>query len=575
MSPYRYEALKDPHHQFRLVELCPAPNKADALIATISHHSLDDHPPFWALSYTWSYHQISTPFRLHDADLCIGLNLAAALRFIRHDQKPQLLWIDAVCVNQEDEDERSEQVQLMPWIFSASAKVIAWLGEATSDSKNALGLLENLKEEHIAEMAESDFQCSNWKALKKLWSRPFWKRIWIVQELALGGDRVTVQCGDASISRTALERAYKILQLHLNNPLTLLWEGLECEMDWFMNQLAVCCEFDRANRTLNENLHLENLLEFTGHFRATDERDHIYALLGISKDAAHAGIKPDYSKTLEQVWAHTVKQLVENKQSIKVLKGNKSPRDDDESPNLSSWMPAFGDRVRRGYGWRQGFQVLSRDKAARAAVSKCGRLLKIKGFFIDHVDVVEGPFENSKSEFLNGSIFSRMEEMCNQALNKLRDKDLFVTSETPFLAFLNILTSNLASDTRTDYGGDHDTVILQGQLERLLRPANSNQCDQQRTKDLAALLRGIVITLRYRCFFTTKMGLVGVGPYDTKKGDLCVALLGGDVPFVLRKETDKQILVGDCYVHGIMNGELAHLPNDKKTLIREQLFVIH
>ena len=291
MTQYCYKALLEPHRQIRLVNLCAASCEADALIGSITHHSLDNHPQFSALSYTWSYDEISVAIQLDDAYFCIGPNLAAALRAIRHGQEDMLLWIDAISVNQDDEEERSKQVQLMPWIFRASEKVIAWLGEKSLDSRLALQLLKDLDEEKITRMAEAGFKCPNWVALKNIWSRPFWKRMWIVQELALGGDRVTVQCGNVSITRPVLERAFRTLQSHLDNPLTLLWEGLECEMDWFMNQLAVCCEFESGH------LHLESLLDFTGHFHATDDRDHIYALLGISKDATHAGIEPDYSKS--------------------------------------------------------------------------------------------------------------------------------------------------------------------------------------------------------------------------------------------------------------------------------------
>ena len=71
------------------------------------------------------------------------------------------------------------------------------------------------------------------------------------------------------------------------------------------------------------------------------------------------------------------------------------------------------------------------------------------------------------------------------------------------------------------------------------------------------------------------MGLVGVGPYDLKEGDLCVALFGGELPFILRDETDEQALIGDCYVHGIMNGELDCLLDAQTDSIQERQFVIH
>jgi hypothetical protein len=69
----------------------------------------------------------------------------------------------------------------------------------------------------------------------------------------------------------------------------------------------------------------------------------------------------------------------------------------------------------------------------------------------------------------------------------------------------------------------------------------------------------MVITLRYRCFFATEKAFIGVGPYETKKGDDCVFLLGGEVLFVLRNGNEEQVLIGDCYIYGVMDGELLHL----------------
>ena len=138
-------------------------------------------------------------------------------------------------------------------------------------------------------------------------------------------------------------------------------------------------------------------------------------------------------------------------------------------------MPAFGDRVRRGYGWRQGFQVLGRNGPAEAEVSDCGRILRIKGYLIDYVDAVEGPFENLQSVFMDSSKFSHMEEMAAQAFNRLHGNDLSNTSETTFMAFLKTLTANLRPPQNVEPSCDveYDTTNLQGQLERLLRPSRT------------------------------------------------------------------------------------------------------
>jgi hypothetical protein len=79
-------------------------------------------------------------------------------------------------------------------------------------------------------------------------------------------------------------------------------------------------------------------------------------------------------------------------------------------------------------------------------------------------------------------------------------------------------------------------------------------------------------------FFTTVHGWIGVGPHGTKPGDDCVILQGGDVPFLLRHESGEHVLVGDCYVHEIMDGELmraARFQNSNNGFCVEREFVIH
>jgi hypothetical protein len=92
---------------------------------------------------------------------------------------------------------------------------------------------------------------------------------------------------------------------------------------------------------------------------------------------------------------------------------------------------------------------------------------------------------------------------------------------------------------------------LQLQLDRLLDLAGNAGLDKATMEELASLICGMVRTLY------DNQDYIGVGPYNTEPGDFCAVLFGGDVPFVLRDEGDEQMLVGDCYVHGIMQGEVV------------------
>ncbi|KAK8152368.1 heterokaryon incompatibility, partial [Phyllosticta citribraziliensis] len=104
------------------------------------HISIDDHPEYVALSYTWG--SPKTPFRIRvDASyLSITANLYAVLGVL--SKIPQLqggpLWIDAICINQRNEDEKNFQVPLMGRIYSEASEVFAWIGEEADGSSGVL-----------------------------------------------------------------------------------------------------------------------------------------------------------------------------------------------------------------------------------------------------------------------------------------------------------------------------------------------------------------------------------------------------------------------------------------------------
>jgi hypothetical protein len=566
MAPLNYHPLDSSRHEIRLLRLYSARNKADPVIAGLTTVSLDSDPVFQALSYTWNHCMVTAPIQIDRQDFDIGPNLETALRNIRHHEEDRIFWIDAICINQKDEKERSNQVQLMRQIFSSARIVIAWLGEGDDESYNALSTLENLTHADIAEMAASKFKCQKWLGLKGLWGRAFWKRIWIVQEMALGDGRVVVQCGQKTVKRCALESAFQILKDHRNNPLTLLWEGLDCEMDWFMNQMEVCCAYDRSKDMPSRGQHLEDLIDFTGHFLASNARDHVYALLGLTEDGDRIAMEPNYSKTLPQICAQTVARLVHGKRSLKVLYGNRSVC----VPGLSSWMPVFSNgpststQVRRGYGWKGGFRACGSFTDSALEISACCTLLKVDGIMVDTVESVDVPFENLQSAFRDFPVLSNMKATAGRALAKQN-----ITSTTAVNdAFLQTLVAN------AEFGNDitDDLTKLDIQLDQLLDQRTNIGFNNDSIEEVAPLMTAMVRTLRYRCFFTTASGYIGVGPYNTRVGDICAVLFGAEIPFLLRKESSEQRLVGDCYVHGIMQGELL---NKESTSTNKKRFVIH
>ncbi|KAL9119097.1 MAG: hypothetical protein Q9187_004347 [Circinaria calcarea] len=222
-SKFVYQPLNGEDHDMRLMYTMDNAS-ASQLHCTIVNASLDK-PPYSALSYTW---QRPVPNRREDAvststvyldekPLEIGTKLEGALRYLRTYQLG-LLWIDAICIEQSNLDERGEQVARMRKIYLKAQMVLGWLGAAADTGGMAMDLLVLLAqraENHgtvawLESHALDPMNFEAWKALQDLLSRNWWKRSWAIQEFALGHE-VHLVCGERRLTCSQLERANRVL----------------------------------------------------------------------------------------------------------------------------------------------------------------------------------------------------------------------------------------------------------------------------------------------------------------------------------------------------------------------------
>jgi hypothetical protein len=198
-------------------------------------------PRYEALSYTWGDNEIcefaqvqiegSQASSESFATLGLRSNLASALRYLRYPDETRILWIDAICINQEHIEERNEQVKRMTNIYSLAYGVIAWLGKETDNSQHALTTLRHIGQQLKAtkggriiaapdasepQLWRNDhvpsFVQQIWQALADFVEREWFYRIWCWQEVKLGGRDVLLQCGGDVIPWNAFWMA--VLCLH-------------------------------------------------------------------------------------------------------------------------------------------------------------------------------------------------------------------------------------------------------------------------------------------------------------------------------------------------------------------------
>ncbi|CAI9630242.1 unnamed protein product [Alternaria burnsii] len=264
----------------------------------------DDTIPYDALSYTWGGTQKTSRVKVNGEYLDVTENLHSALQHLRSENVDKTLWVDAICIDQNNERERGHQVQQMCKIYSQAEAVVVWLGQATRETDILFVILQRFEEHSLLYAhGHQHWDLAQWKSfwlsvpkdsdaelcngLSLLLSRPWFKRVWILQEIA-NAKKASILCGTKSIRARTFALAPSLIgikpQRHCQAVLDIMPGSLR-EKTWWA-----------------ENRDLYNLLLKFSESEASDPRDKVYALLGISSDAQDTkSLRPDYTKDLKKV----------------------------------------------------------------------------------------------------------------------------------------------------------------------------------------------------------------------------------------------------------------------------------
>ncbi len=198
MTLYLWHSLDASRGHTRLVTLSRG-RFEEPIVCHLQTIDLDTNPEYEALSYEWGNPLSKTSIWLDGCAMGVTRNLGSALRYLRSTSADRVLWIDAVCINQSDPEERATQVRMMSRIYSNATRVVAWLGEgAARHMRNAEATLAAMQghEGIPGDFTDFDFQVGIWESLpeclgnvvpERYSSRElvttYWGRVWIIQEV--------------------------------------------------------------------------------------------------------------------------------------------------------------------------------------------------------------------------------------------------------------------------------------------------------------------------------------------------------------------------------------------------------
>jgi hypothetical protein len=246
--------------------------------------SLFDAPPFAALSYCWGALNDQVRITVNGLGYQVTSNLHAALTRLRKDGVERV-WVDAICINQQDLEERSHQVKRMGAIYQEAYQVVVWLGNAQDEADKDIA---SLSITYDSIFGPARWSISARRAFYHLLLKPYWTRVWIIQEIA-SASNIVVFCGPHKISWESLEE--------LSHPsFNVGEEGIKNQESIARLQNLLQSRNDRLN---TKPVRLIDAISRSRHALSTDPKDKIYGLLGLAYDGAIFIPEPNYRQSVE------------------------------------------------------------------------------------------------------------------------------------------------------------------------------------------------------------------------------------------------------------------------------------
>ncbi|KAI4221592.1 MAG: hypothetical protein L6R36_006800 [Xanthoria steineri] len=563
MAEYKYTPLNEKAGEIRLMTLLPGRFNAPICITlqtkVLSHANI---PDFQALSYAWGSELDRLDIHVvagrgvqgvKSAALSVTRNLFEGLKHLRQTRRSTVLWIDQICVNQKNLEERGKQVLRMPDIYSLAQGVIVWLGPEEDDSNVAMEVINDIGLNVTVDWELLQYRvdpCSSldshglnlspqqWLSIMNLLSRSWFDRLWVVQEICLARKWVRMVCGFKITPFVTFGNAIGYLEGKYNRI-----TDREMETLFGIRRLFALKAWGGPR--------LEYVLHETRHRECKDKKDRVYAVLSLLPEREKLGILPDYTISAPDVFENVILQKLKYSKTLRMLRycSIKS-----RSMDIPSWVPDWSIRPKTGL-----LGIVSADSDARAqAYSISKGVLAVTGMCVAVVDEVKNDLPRSIPEDSAGSarVFRQLlstlvgQDRSDSSLNKLHS--LCVTlcagifAEKLIPSFGPLPTYN---DVR-----DYLSMLYEDSAEP------PGLCSSS-----LAVIRVINVMKKGRLLITTADGRLGLALEGTKAGDRVCVVLGCNVPLVLRpRDSLNHEVVGECYMDSIMAGEalLGELPRN-------------
>ena len=615
--PYTYQSLAPNTRSFRLLRL----SRVDGLLqCTLEIHSLDNQPTYDAVSYIWGNtdpaYSLKTADSAKIADRWLPIRKSAKnlIRELSPLEGTRYLWIDAICINQDDQPEKHGQLRMMRDIYENSSQTIACLG----DSVDAFAARKYL--DYLSDRLEAQQQHHLYgrplgsighepaaalrlqaRAFWNLLNLDYWSRAWIIQELVVGRSVKLLYGGYSIELETFLALMVGFNTFGDDGPVLALDDDhgnvrVKQNALTYIKSIAVLWDGHKEDKQFP----LSHVLVECCQAQSSEAQDKVLALVGLSADATIDDLQPSADGNVDELQsspndglevrkykdalrgrrafiAAVKHELKKNHFSLLSIAGMSQPR--KLLVSLPSWVPDLStpptlppfDQMESPY-------TAGRPGSSNFSVLEPGTILEIEGFQLSRIkdiaDVTSYIEEQLAHSLFPTSAYGRGLSLGKQM--RCIQRVLIDNIENPYPftcqsrgeAFWRTLIGDEMGGVcpaKDRIGTDFAVVLtrlhlLDPEISTLdLRvPYRHPISDAEliaAMRRIDALMGRKIFTRR---FAVTEDGHMALVPPNAQAGNLIAVFIGSRVPHVLRRTEHADgtyELVGDAYVHGVMRGE--------------------
>ncbi len=611
-----YRALNTPEDEFRLLvfENTDSVDTDELLKCYVQHESMRRAallPDFYAVSYTWGDISQRSTILVGGNKIKVPRNAEVALRRCIHelhthgltqDIRPRRLyiWIDAVCINHADRAERSSQLSMMNAVYTQAKTVMIWLGEdedhsaeqavdsvhavveqCKTETNDLAGLFKRMWDTSARRLSirSSDDalpKSCNLGALRSFYSSRWFTRLWVIQEACLAKNAVCFK-GSHTIPLYDVALAAQWMWYRGRGKLSPDDDGRGSHVKGIRNATEIwdCMSHVYATPKL-----LWTILAMGMEFETTDPLDKIYGLFGLIElwlqQIPEISFKPDYSVSQVELYAIATRAAILDAGNLAVLgitsrAVNPRPKDTIPGLNMPTWVPRFDWTIDRTKGSTCHIQPPLRGSSNGSPVrlsyiQGLPDVLTVEGLIVDEVRHTF-PFSttstptDSQNEHTQADLQHAWRLASEHASEKICSP-LDLSFATTICAGQDV--SYMSIIANPNFHG-HCAAYFQASAHKdlqkigdsisssLARRKDSGPSPTNTEPDPSIYAKALANASQNRSLFFTADGRVGLGPRKLRNGDKVCIIPGSAVPLILRKDRAFWDLVGDAYVHGLMD----------------------